>query len=80
MDYHAEPPFSYSGLRVRHRTPEDMVTRAIGKIYEKNLRFRIKYCSRGKVQYLVLSNFLLVLTIFSFWEEDWTLNFNSMEF
>ena len=37
-------------------------------------------CSKGKVQYLVFSNFLLVLTIFPFWEEDWTLDYNSMEF
>ena len=27
----------------------------------------------GKVRYLVFSNFLLVLTTFLFWEEDWTL-------
>ena len=80
MDYHTEPTFSYSGSRVKHRTSQDLVTRTIDKIHEKNLRFHVKYCSRGKVQYLVYSNFLLVLTIFSFWEEDWTLHFNSMEF
>ena len=34
----------------------------------------------SKVQYLVFSNFLLVLPIFSFWEEDWTLEYNFMEF
>ena len=43
-----------------------MVTRAIYKTFEKILRFDVKYCSRGKVQYLVFSNFLLVLRIFSF--------------
>ena len=37
-------------------------------------------CNRGKVQYLAFSNFWLVLTIFSFWEEEWTLDYNSMEF
>ena len=48
-------------------------------MFEKNLRFHVKYCSRRKVQYLVFSNFLLVLTIFSFWGEDWVLDYNSME-
>ena len=80
MDYHAEPEFSYSGLIVKHRTSWGLVTRIIDKIYDKNLRFHVKYCSRGKVQSPVVSNFLLVLTIFSFWETDWTLHFNSMEF
>ena len=37
-------------------------------------------CNKRKVQYLVFSNFLLVLTIFPFWEEDWTLDYNSTEF
>ena len=77
MEYHAEPAFSYSGSRVKHRASSDLVTRTIDKIYEKKLRFYVKYCSRGKVQYLVLSNFLLVLKIFWFWEEDCKLHFNS---
>ena len=34
----------------------------------------------GKVQYLVFSSFSLALTIFPIWEEDWTLDYNSMEF
>ena len=72
--------FSYSGSRAKHHTPQDLVTRGIDKIFDKNLGFHVKYCSRGKVQYLVFSNFLLVLAIFSFWEEDWTLDHNSMEF
>ena len=50
------------------------------KIFENNLGFHEKFCSRGKSQYLVFSNFLLVLTIFSFWEEDWALDYNSTEF
>ena len=58
----------------------DLVIRAIEKMFEENLRFHVKYCSRGKVEYLDFSNFLLVLTIFSFWEKDWTLDYNSMEF
>ena len=72
--------FSYSGSRVKQRTPLDLVTRGIDKIFGKNLGFHVKYCSRGKVQYLAFSNFLLVLAIFSFWEEDWALYYNSMEF
>ena len=55
-----------------------MVTRAIDKIFEKNLRFHVNCCSRGEVQYLDFSNFLLVLTIFSFWEKDRTLDYNSI--
>ena len=37
-------------------------------------------CNKGKGQCPVFRNFLLVLTIFSFWEEDWTLDYNPMEF
>ena len=43
--------FSYSGLRAKHRTSYDLVvTRDIEKVFEKSLRFRVKYSSRGKVQ------------------------------
>ena len=42
------------------------------------MKFHGKYYSVGKVQDLVFSNFLLVLTIFSFWEEGWTLDYNFM--
>ena len=55
-----------------------MVTRVIDKIFEKILRFHVNYCSRRKVHHLVFSNFLLVLTIFSFTEEYWTLDYNSI--
>ena len=34
----------------------------------------------GNVQYLAFSNFLLVLTIYSIVEEDWTLDYNSISF
>ena len=37
-------------------------------------------CNRHNLQYLVFRNFLLVLTIFSFWAEDWTLDNNFMKF
>ena len=76
----AKYTFSYSELMVKHCTPSDLVIRAIDKIFQKNLTFHVKYCSRGKVQFLVFSNFLLALTIFSFWEEDWALDYYSMEF
>ena len=56
--------------KLKNRTPKDRVTKTIEKIFEKNLRLHIKHCSRGKVQYLIFSNFSLVLTIFSFWEEE----------
>ena len=70
----------YSGSWVKHRNRASHRPRAIDKIFEKNLRFHVKYCSRGKVQYLVLSNSLLLLTIYTFWEEDWTLDYNYTEF
>lgn len=34
-----------------------------------NFRFNVKWHTTGKVQYLVLSSFLLILTKVSFWEE-----------
>ena len=80
MDYHAEPAFSYSWSRVKHCTSSDLLTRTIDKTYKRNLRFHVKYCSKGKVQHLAFNNFLLVLTIFSFWDKDGALHFNSMEF
>ena len=64
---------SYSGSRIRHHTPSDVVTRAIDRIFEKNLRFHVKYCSKKRVQYLVFSNSLLVLTVLSFWGKNWAL-------
>ena len=33
----------------------------------------------GKVQFQFLNSFLLLLTKFSFWEEDWALGYNSMK-
>ena len=35
-------------------------------------------CNGRKVQCLVFNNFLLALASFSFWEEDWTLDYNYM--
>ena len=49
-------------------------------MFEKNLRFHVRYCSREKVQYQVFTNFLPVLTVFSLCEEDWTLDYIFKEF
>ena len=53
---------------------------AIHKIFETNSSFHVKQRTTGKVQFLFFSSFLLVLTKFSFWEEDWALDYNSMTF
>ena len=42
------------------------------------MRFDVKYYSRRKVQYLVIGNFVLVLTILSFTEEYSTVDYNSI--
>ena len=34
----------------------------------------------GKVQFPFSSSFVLVLTKFSFWQEDWALGYNSTKF
>ena len=52
----------------------------IYKIFEANSSFHVKQRTTGKAQFLFFSSFLLVLTIFSFWEEDWALGYNSMKF
>ena len=41
--------------------------------------FYVKQRTAGKVQFLLFSSFLLILTKFSFWEEDRTLGYNSMK-
>ena len=38
-----------------------------------------KYYTTGKVQFQFLNSFSLVLTKFSFWQEDWALRYNSMK-
>ena len=49
------------------------------KIYETNFSVSVKWRTTGEVQFQLLNSFLLVLTKFSFWEEDWTLGYNSMK-
>ena len=43
-------------------------------------RFPVKYRTAGRFQFLSFSSFLLVLTKFLLWEEEWTLGYNSMKF
>ena len=50
------------------------------KIFEKNSSFHVKQRNMGKVQFLFSRSLLLVLTKFSFREEDWTLGYTSMKF
>ena len=51
----------------------------LGKIYETNFSVSVKQGTTRKVQFQFLNNFSLVLTKFSFWEEDWALGYNSMK-
>ena len=51
--------------------------------FTENLRqtsFRVKQRTTGKVQFLFVRSFLLVLTQFLFWEEDWALGYTFMKF
>ena len=41
------------------------------KIFQTNSSFDVKQRTTRKVQFLLVSSFLLILTKFSFWEEDW---------
>ena len=52
----------------------------IHKIFETNSSFHMKYCSTRKVKRLFFKSILLVLTKFSFWQEEWTLGYHSMNF
>ena len=40
----------------------------------------MKQFPTGRVQFLYFRSFLLVLTKFLFWKEDWALGYNSMKF
>ena len=52
----------------------------IHKVLETNSSFHVKECTTGKVQFLFFRKFLLLLTKFSFWEEDRGLGNNSVKF
>ena len=49
------------------------------KIFEKSSSFHVKQLTAEKFNFC-FQGVLLVLTKFSFWEEDWTLGYNSMQF
>ena len=51
----------------------------IHKILETNSSFYVKQRTTGKVQFF-FSSLLLILTKFSFCEEDWAPGYNSMKF
>ena len=53
---------------------------SIHKIFETKYSFHVKQRTTGKVQFLFFSSFLLVLTKFPFWDEDWALGYDSMKF
>ena len=40
----------------------------------------MKQCTTGKLPFLFLKSFLLALTKFSFWEENWAIGYNFMKF
>ena len=50
------------------------------KIFEKNSSFHVKQRTTGKLQFLFSRRLLLVLTKFSFWEENWPLGYTSIKF
>ena len=52
----------------------------IHKIFEANSTFYVKQRTTEKVQFLIFSSFLLVLTKFPFWELHCALGYNSMKF
>ena len=55
-------------------------TTIMDKLFDKNFKFHVKSCAPEKLQYLVFSNFLLVVAKFLFWEENWVLGYNFMQF
>ena len=57
-----------------------LLATTIHKIFEKMSGFHMKQRTTGKVQFLFFSSFLLALTKFLFWKEDWALGYNSMKF
>ena len=52
---------------------KDGKTTILAKIFETNFNVSVKKRTTGKVQFQFLNSFSLVLTKFSFWEEDWVI-------
>ena len=61
--------------RVRSKKVFEETT--IHKIFETYSSFHVKQGPMGEVRFLFFSSFFLVLVEFSFWEEDWALDYNS---
>ena len=55
-------------------------TTSTDEIFEKDSSFHMKQGTTGRVQFLFSGSLLLVLTEFTFWEEDWALGYTSMKF
>ena len=70
----------YESVKSGEQQRQQFEATTIHKIFETNSSFHVKQRTTGKVQFLFFSRFLLVLTKFSFWEEDWALGYNSMKF
>ena len=50
------------------------------RLYFFNSSFHAKWHTTGKVQFLFLKSFFLMLTKFLFWQGDWALGYYSMKF
>ena len=59
---------------------KDDISTTIQKILETNSSFYTTQRTTGKVEFLFFSSFKLILTKFSFWQEDQALGYNSMKF
>ena len=57
-----------------------LISTNMDKIFETISSFHVRQRTTGKVQFLFLRRFLLVLTKFLFWEDDWALGYNSTNF
>ena len=49
------------------------------KVTETNSTFHMEWHIAGKVEFLCVKSFILILTKLSFWQGDWALGFHSME-
>ena len=58
----------------------NLEAKTIHRIFETNSSFDVNQRTTGKVQILSFKVFLLVITKFSFWQEDWALVYHSMKF
>ena len=50
------------------------------KIFETSSSFHVKHRTTRKFLFSFFNSFLLVLTKYLFWEEEWALGYNSVKF